>query len=154
MPRQHLLGRIITPLYAELLRDEECQPGDEVLFEWDGKLLKSCLAPVRQPDGTFLGDVVVFRDVTTEERAERTKTEYDTAASHELQNLLSSVRADTRLLAESVAKDATPLQQELLDLVRANIEQMTALLNNFKTASDLEHDEFQIEAQAVDIGGT
>jgi hypothetical protein len=53
-----------------------------------------------------------------------------------------------------VAKGATPLQQELLDLVGANIAQMTALLNNFKTASDLEHDELRIEAQAVDIGGT
>lgn len=154
VPRQHLLGRIITPLYAELLRHEECQPGDEALFEWDGKLLKSCLAPVRQPDGTFLGDIVVFRDVTTEERAERTKTEYDTAVSHELQSLLASVQADTHRLAESVARDATPLQQELLDLVGANIEQMIALLNNFKTASDLEHDELQIEAQTVDSGGT
>lgn len=154
VPRQHLLGRIISPLYAELLRDEECQPGDEALFEWDGKLLKSCLAPVRQPDGTFLGDVVVFRDVTTEERAERTKTEYDTAVSHELQNLLASVQADTHLLAESVAKGATPLQQELLDLVGANIEQMAALLDNFKAASNQVQDELLIEAQAVDIGGT
>ena len=154
VPRQHLLGRIITPLYAELLRDEECQPGDEAIFEWDGKLLKSCLAPVRQPDGTFLGDIVVFRDVSTKKRAERTKTEYDTAVSHELQDLLASVQADTRLLAESVAKGATPQQQELLDLVGANIEQMTALLNDFKTASALEHDELQIEAQAANIDGT
>jgi signal transduction histidine kinase len=153
VPRQHLLGRIITPLYAELLRDEECQPGDEAVFEWDGKLLKSCLAPVKQPDGTLLGDVVVFRDATAEERAGRAKIEYDAMFSRELQNLLDSGRADTHLLAESVAEIATPLQQELLDFVATNIEQMAALLSNFKTVSDLEHDELQIEAQAVDIGG-
>jgi len=153
VPRQHLVGRIITPLYAELLRDKEWQPGDEAFFEWDDKLLKSCLAPVRQPDGTLLGDVVVFRDVTTGERAERARTEYDMALSRELQDLLASIWADTHLLAETVAKSATPLQQELLDLVGTNIEQMTALLNNFQTVSDLEHGKIQIEAQAVDMGG-
>jgi two-component system phosphate regulon sensor histidine kinase PhoR len=152
VPRQHLLGRIITPLYAELLRHEEIRPGDEVLFTWDDKLLKSCLSPVRQPDGTLLGDVVVFRDVTAEEHAEQAKTEYDSAFSRKLQNLLFSVRADTHMLAESVAKSASLLQQELLDLVVANIKQMTALLLDFKKVSNLEHDEIQIEAQAVDIG--
>ncbi|NIV33678.1 MAG: GAF domain-containing protein, partial [Anaerolineae bacterium] len=104
VPRQHLLGRIITPLYAELLRDGDCQPGDEALFEWDGKLLKSCLAPVRQPDGTLLGDVVVFRELVSEERAGQPRAEYDSAVSHELQDLLSSARADTRLLAESAVE--------------------------------------------------
>jgi two-component system phosphate regulon sensor histidine kinase PhoR len=151
VPRQHLLGRIITPLYAELLRDEGRQPGDQALFEWDNKLLSSYLAPVRQPDGTLLGDVVVFRDITAEQHAERAKTEYNAAFSRELQALLASVRADTHLLAESAAKSATPLQQQLLDLVGARIEQMVALLNNFKTVSELERDEIQIEAQPVDI---
>ena len=150
VPRQHLVGRIITPLYAELLRDKECQPGDEVLFEWDGKLMKSCLAPVRQPDGTLLGDVVVFRDATVEERARRASTEYDAAVSRELQDLVASVRADTHLLAETVAKSATPLQQELLDLVGANLEQMAALLSDLKMASRQEQGEVQIEAQTED----
>ena len=154
VPRRHLQGRIITPLYAELLRDEDCQPGDEVLFEWDGKLLRSCLAPVTQQDGTLLGDVVVFREATVEERAARTWTVGNEAVSQEMTDMLSAVRADTRLLAESVGEGATPLQRELLDLVEINIGQMIALLGDFKTASGPGQDELQIEAQSVDISTT
>ncbi|NIV33445.1 MAG: GAF domain-containing protein [Anaerolineae bacterium] len=151
VPRQHLLGRIITPLYAELLRDRECKPGDEALFEWDGKLLKSCLAPVRQPDGTLLGDVVVFRDISTGEHARRPGAERDAAVSRELQDLLSSARADTRLLAESAAEGATPLQQELLAQVAANIEQMLALLGGSATVSGEDGGGPQGEAKAVGV---
>ena len=154
VPRQHLQGRIVTPLYAELLRDGDCQPGDEAVFEWDGKLLKSCLAPVRQPDGTLLGDVVVFREVTAEERAGQTGAEYDEAVSHKMHDLLSAVRADTHLLAESAGKGATTLQRELLGLVEANIDQMIALLGDFEAASGPEKDELQVEAQSVDMPTT
>jgi GAF domain-containing protein len=154
VPRQHLLGRIITPLYAELLRDGDCQPGDEALFEWDDKLLKSCLAPVRQPDGTLLGDVVVFRELASEERSGRPMADYDSAVPRELQDLLSSARADTRLLAESSVEGATPLQQELLDQIAANVEQMIALLGNLAMASDLERDGQQLGAQEIDMPTT
>ena len=151
VPRQHLLGRVITPLYAELLRDRECKPGDEAFFEWDGRLLKSCLAPVRRPDGALLGDVVVFREFSNGERAGRPRTECDAAGSQELQDLLSAAWADTRLLAESTAEGATSLQQELLAQVAANIEQMLALLGGAATVSGEDGDELQVEAQAVDV---
>ena len=153
VPRQHLLGRIITPLYAELLRDADSKPGDEALFEWDGKLLKSRLAPVRRPDGTLLGDVVVFRDTSVED-AGRPEAERDAAVSRELQDLLSSARADARLLAESAAGGATPLQQELLDQVQANIEQTLALLDNGSTESGVEGDKQQIAAMNGDVSMT
>jgi signal transduction histidine kinase len=152
VPRQHLIGRIITPLYAELLRREECQPGDQALFEWDDKRLVSCLAPVRQPDGTLLGDVVVFRDVTAERRAEQAKADYHAAFASDLEGSLASSRADTHLLAESMAASATTLQKELLYLVENNVAQMDALLTNFKAVSALEQDAIQREAQAVDMG--
>jgi PAS domain S-box-containing protein len=152
VPRDHLIGRIITPLYAELLRHKDPQPGDQALFEWDGKQLMSSLAPVRQPDGTLLGDVVVFRDVTAKRRAEQARAEYHADFSRDLEHSLASMYADTHLLEESMGASATVLQEELLDLVEANIGQMTASLGNFKAVSALEEETIQIEAQAVDIG--
>jgi len=141
VPRQHLLGRIITPLYAELLRDGDGRPGDEAVSEWDGKLLRIFLAPVRQADGTLLGDVVVFREVASETHAERARTECDAEVVSEMRDLLAAVRSDTFLLADSVAEGATPLQGELLDLVEANIEQMLVLLDMPRMVSDTGHDE-------------
>jgi signal transduction histidine kinase len=152
VPRQHLIGRIITPLYAELLRREACQPGDQALFEWDDKQLMSCLAPVRQPDGKLLGDVVVFRDVSAERRTEQAKAGYHAAFVSDLEESLASIRADTHLLAESMPASITTLQKELLDLVGTHVSQMGALLTNFKAVSALDQDAIQIEAQAVDIG--
>ncbi|MFN2242871.1 MAG: ATP-binding protein, partial [Anaerolineae bacterium] len=152
VPRQHLIGRIITPLYAELLRREAGQLGDQALFEWDDRQLMGCLGPVRQPDGKLLGDVVVFRDVSAERRAEQAKAGYHAAFASDLDESLSSIRADAHLLAESMAASVTTLQKELLELVETNIAQMSDLLTNFRAVSALEQDAIQIEAQAVDMG--
>ncbi len=152
VPRQHLRGRIIAPLHAELLRDESRQPADRALFEWDDKVLMSCLSPVRLPDGTFLGDVVVFRDVTAEQRAGLVKAEYHMALSRDLEDLLAFVRADTQLLVEGAAESAASPQGRLPAAIATNIEQMSALLRNFRTLSALECEELQVEAQPVDIG--
>ena len=109
------------------------------------------LAPVRQADKTLLGDVVIFRDVTAERRAERAKAEYHDAFSDDFEALLASVRADSQLLAETMSGSATPLQEQLLELVGANIVQMATLVCNFRTIAALDRDELQIDLQPVDI---
>jgi PAS domain-containing protein len=141
VPRQYLLGRIITSLYTELLGDGESQPGDEVAFEWDGRLLEGCLTPLRQADGTPLGDVITFRDRASKEHAGRTGAEHDATVLRELQDLLSSVQADTLLLAESAGEDVSASQQDQLDLVAAKVELMLAMLESSRAVSDLEHDQ-------------
>ena len=146
VPRQYLLGRIITSLYTELLRDGETQPGDEVTFEWDGKLLEGCLTPLRQADGTPLGDVITFRDRASGERAGPTSAEYDALVVRELQDLLSSVQADALLLAESAGEGASPSQQDQFDLLAAKVELMIAMLDSSMAVSGLEHDERHPEA--------
>ncbi len=152
VPREHLLGRIIAPLHAKLLRDASRRPGDQALFEWDDKLLMSRLSPVRLSDGSVLGDVVVFRDVTAEHRARRVKAEYHLALSRDLEDLLAFVRGDTQLLVEGAGQSEASLQGRLPAAIVANIEQMGALLRNFRTLSALECEELQVEAQPVDIG--
>ena len=146
VPRQYLLGRIITSLYAELIRDRESQSGDEVTFEWDGKLLEGCLTPLRQADGTRMGDLITFRDRVSGGRAGRTKEEYDAMVLRDLQDLLLSVQADTLLLAESAGEGANPSQQDQLDLLAAKVELMIAMLDNSRAVSDLERDELHPEA--------
>ena len=145
VPRQYLVGRIITSLYTELLRDGESQPGDEIVFEWDGRLLEGSLTPLRQADGTPLGDMITFRDCASRERAGQTRAAYDETVSRELQDLLSSVQADTLLLAES-AGEGSPSRQDQLDLLAAKVELMIAMLDNPRVVSDLEHDQVQPEA--------
>jgi len=151
VPRQHLLGRIIAPLYAELLRVGGGGPSDQAVFEWDDKQLMGRLALVTQADGTVLGYVVIFRDVTAERRAEQARTEYHRAFSDDLEQLLTSIQADSHLLAESMSGSATALQGQLLELVGANISQMSTLLNNFRTVAALEDDAIQLESQPIDL---
>jgi two-component system phosphate regulon sensor histidine kinase PhoR len=151
VPRQHLLGRIIAPLHAALSRDEGGEPGEQVLFEWDDKQLMGRLAPVREADGTRLGTVVAFRDVTAERRAEQARVEYHNAFSSDLEELLSSIRADSHLLVETMSGSATPLQEQLLELVGANIAQMATLVSNLRMVAALEQDAIQIDSQPVDL---
>lgn len=152
VPRQHILGRIIAPLQAELLRDEESESDSQVSFEWDGKDLVGRRVPVTLDDGMLLGDVVIFRDVTSERRAEGALAEYHRAFSSDLEAMLSSIQTDARLLAKSMEDTATALQRQLLEVMGTHMIQMATLLSDFQALSALEHNTIQIEAQSVDLG--
>ncbi len=49
-------------------------------------------APVNLPDGSYLGDVLVLRDVTSEAMAERTKDNFLNQITHELRTPLTAIK--------------------------------------------------------------
>lgn len=153
VPRQHLLGRIIAPLQARMQRGELGQADDRAPFAWDDKLLMSQVVSVRQHDGTLQGAVVVFRDVTAEQHAERARAEYVEAFAGALEDLLGSIQTDTDLLAENLAESPSALQGQLLERGRNHLLQMSTLLRNFALLSSMEEDAIQIEARSVDMTG-
>ena len=152
VPRQHILGRIIAPLSAALHRDEQGGPADRVFFKWDNKQLVGRQAPVRQPDGKLLGDVVILRDVTSEQHTEAAIAGYHQAFSSDLEDLLAAIQADAQRLAESMEGSEAELQQRLLGVVGANLVQATTLVRDFQALAALKDDTIQVEAQPVDLG--
>jgi PAS domain S-box-containing protein len=151
VPRQRLLDQTISRLYAELLQSRGPQGDEQVVFQWNDRVIMSSLAPVRMLDGALLGHVAVFRDVTRERQAEQARAEFVATVSEQLQTRLVSIQGYLEGLASDMTGDADSQQHVLLQSIRANGEQMAELVDEFKVVSEMERGSIQIELQAVDM---
>lgn len=83
-----------------------------------------------QPDGRggALGRLVVVRDVTVEEQAQRAKEELIGNVSHELRTPLTSIRGFVDLVRGGRAGPLSARQRECLDIVAENVARLTHLV--------------------------
>ena len=151
VPRQKLSGQTIKRLYAGLLRRGKPGAGDRAVLEWGDKLIKGSLSPVRMPDGALSAYVAVFRSVTRELQAERTKGKFVATVLHELQTSLSSIKGYAELLVAGGVGNVNPQQHRFLDIVRSNAERTASLVNNLVTVSEMEQGAIQITPRPVDM---
>jgi len=151
VPRQRLLDQTISRLYAELLEARGPQDDEQVVFQWNDKVIMSSLAPVKMLDGALLGHVAVFRDVTRERQAERARTEFVTTVSEQLQARLFLIQGYLEGLAVDMTGTSDSQRRALLHSVRANGEQMADLVDELKVVSEMEQGSIQIEPQTVDM---
>ncbi|MBN1659904.1 MAG: GAF domain-containing protein [Anaerolineae bacterium] len=151
LPREKLIGRTIKRLYAELWRTGASQHGDSAVFQWGNKEVTGSLAPVKMPDGTLLGYVAVFRDVTRERQSELAKGQFIETVSHELRTPMTSIKGYVELLAAGAVGPVNPQQRHFLNIVGSNSERMVGLVNNLIAISEMDRGVVTIEPRRVDL---
>lgn len=153
MPREKLIGQAIRRLYAALLQSARSKGSDAPVFKWGDREVMGSMAPVRMPDGTLLGYVAVFRDVTREQQAERAKSSFIATVSHELRTPLTSIKGYAELMAAGAVGAISPQQARFLEIVGHNTERMVSLINNLIAVSEMERGTITVQARPVDIKG-
>jgi len=136
---------------------EELELGDGVLIDWFS-------APVRTPDGTKVGRVAFFRDVTAERHAHRNLEQAREAAeaasqakslflanmSHELRTPLNAVIG----LADLLLLERDPLvqrQREYLDGIASSGRHLLALVNDVLDVAKIEAGKQELDLQSIAI---
>ncbi len=108
-----------------------------VLLARDGveRSIDDSAAPIRDADGTLVGVVLVFRDITSRrqaerlvQQAERRKDEFLAILSHELRNPLAPIRMAIGLLKQEGLTEAKV--QELHSVIDRQSQQLTRLLDD------------------------
>lgn len=107
----------------------------------DGRAFKCYGVPLRSPDGTPLGRMFHFRDISEDRRAEQVMLERNAlrtavkaldrvlgVVGHELRTPLAAVRLLSEVLLES--HDDAGQRQELLDSVHQEVVRMSAMVND------------------------
>jgi len=138
---------------------EELELGDGVLIDWFS-------APVRTPDGTKVGRVAFFRDVTAERHAHRNLEQAREAAeaasqakslflanmSHELRTPLNAVigLADLLLLERDPLVDR---QREYLDGIASSGRHLLALVNDVLDIAKIEAGKQELSLQSIPVHG-
>jgi len=120
-------------------------------------------APIREPDGTIRGVVLVFRDFSEHKIAERAlieakeaveaasqaKDKFLAALSHELRTPLTPVLAT---LSTWDAKKILPIElRSDLQLVRRNVELEARLIDDLLDITRIESGKLSLEKQIVDL---
>lgn len=122
----------LDPLKAQATQDQSA-PRIEV----GSRVLGTSVAKVHAPDGTYLGDVLVLRDVTREAIVERTKDSFLDHIGHELRTPLTVIQgysdvmrlAGDRMTSEMRERAADAIFQQARTLARMidEIIELTAM---------------------------
>jgi len=107
--------------------------------------------PVRRADGTILGRLHTFRDVTQERAVQRMKDEFVGLVSHELRTPLTSIKGYVDLLLGGEVGDLPNEQREFLEIIQRNADREVALVNNLLDLSRLEAGIVAIDHQPLEL---
>lgn len=106
------------------------------------------LSPVR---GNRAGSILlVMRDLTRQERAERMRAEFVANASHELRTPLASLLGFVETL-QSAARSDPAAQAKFLDIMRTEALRMSRLVDDLLSLSRIELNAHILPASSVDI---
>ena len=151
---RQLLGDAASCLRRDLLSAME-KPEDEAR-QWDGKLQQDgtilyyiiSLLPA-QNDGRARGSVALIRDITEQERLERTRHDYVANISHELRTPLSSIRGLGEGLRDGMVTEEKD-RQRCFSIIVDEATRLSRLVNDLLELSSLQSNPAAFEMEKVD----
>lgn len=119
-----------------------CRDGHEVF-------LSSSAAPLLNREGSVVGAVVAFRDVSAEREFDRLKSDFISLVSHELRSPLSNINASVELMLQSPHDDK--LAQEMLPIVYSQAQNLIRLVENILDVSQIEAGQIRVREEPVTL---
>ncbi len=165
LPREEALGRMTNEmlgLYGDQAQDwmetasrwskqpETYTVGEYLAAQLDigGRIVSVHLAPVLMGE-EFLGTVSVFRDVTAEVEAERTKSEFVSTVSHEMRTPMTSIKGYVELLLMGTVGTLTDDQHNFLTIIKNNVDRLTELANDLLDLSRIESGRIEFSPKEI-----
>ncbi len=119
----------------------------------EDKFVSVLLSPVFA-GGQFFGTVSIFRDVTQEVAVDRMKSEFVSTVSHELRTPMTSIKGYAELMLLGAAGSMSDAQKQYIDVILANADRMSELINDLLDISRIESGKTTLELQPVDLSQT
>ncbi|RRR76596.1 MAG: GAF domain-containing protein [Candidatus Viridilinea halotolerans] len=120
--------------------------GDETVMSFSG-------APARSNDDLIEGAVVVFRDITANQKLERAKDEFLAVAAHELRSPLAAVRsyADLLLRREQQRGEGDHRDLHGLTILTQQVGHMLRMVDNLLDVSRIDAGQLDLQRQQVNL---
>jgi signal transduction histidine kinase/DNA-binding response OmpR family regulator len=97
------------------------------------------------------GMVAALRDISREVEVERLKNEFISTVSHELRTPMTSIKGYTDLLFLGMAGGLSDGQRSFLQIIKANADRLTALVNDILDISRIETGRIRLDIEALHL---
>jgi two-component system phosphate regulon sensor histidine kinase PhoR len=131
---------------------EESGAKNDALIARNGNkcAISATAAPINNNDGTIIGAVMVFRDVSKERETDRLKNDFISSVSHELRTPLTSIKAYTETILNDVnTKEET--RTEFLKIINEEADRLAKLIEGLLEISRIESGTAEIVRKFVNI---
>jgi len=116
-----------------------------------GKFYEIFVLPVQGGDGSTLGGVVVFHDITKEIEIEHMREDFTSMIVHELRSPLTGIQKIGELLLRDGEKKKPKDLTEYFQMIYKNTSSMLELVNDMLDVAKLEKGKFDIRPEPADI---
>lgn len=137
---------------AALSADTEQTTVELVEYHTDRRVFfKEISQPIPRREGTFLGRLFLYVDVTREKELDLAKTEFISIASHELRTPMTSIKGSLDLLLGGFAGELGEEARELLVIAQNGCERLIRLINDILDLSKIEAGRIQLRLQPMSL---
>ena len=120
----------------------------QIEYGRDPRLLRITATPLQQNEGHFT--LVLAQDLTELQRLEAVRRDFVANASHELRTPLAAVKAVVETLEDGALEDPL-VARDFLRRIGAEVDHMTALVQQFLDLSRLETGRAHLDLQPLDL---
>lgn len=106
--------------------------------------------PIRDADGSILGSVVIFEDISAAKELERLREEWTSVVAHDLRQPVTVIAGYAGLLARQSDQLAEPLQR-WVEHIAASAQQLSRMIADLLDASRIEARRLALERTVVDL---
>ncbi len=112
------------------------------------------VAPIRNKQGTVVGGMEIFRDISEKVDLEEQKARFFSALSHELKTPLTSMQGYLDLLLAGDAGDLNDIQKEFITTIHNQEQKLAGTIDELLEMARFESTDFSYESNLFDLSLT
>ncbi len=105
-------------------------------------------APITDPDGTVIGAVAAFEDISAAKELERLRAEWSSVVAHDLRQPLATILFNAQLLSRACQ---SPSSNRYAERVHSASTRLDRMVGDLMDLSRLEARRLELERQSVDV---
>jgi GAF domain-containing protein/signal transduction histidine kinase len=142
---------VLSALVGSRERLEAGEPLTQTRFQIGERTITASFTSVALTDEGPFNTVAVFRDITREAEIDRMKSEFLSMAAHELRAPMTSIKGYSDMLLLGLAGEHDRRQKQFLDTIKANVNRVMEMINEFSEISRLEAGALKLDVKPLHI---